>query len=273
MSADHPAGAGDSRSGPIGRWLLSRPDGTLLRWLFRGVLAAAVTVLAMDLVELRSAHRSNVPELGPWGEPAMRDVLPPARKGDGAAPARDAVPSVTGATFDGPARFELVRGGRLRLEGAIDPGSADRFAQEVAVRGDYVETVVLSSPGGSVRDALEIGRLIREQGYATEVEPDGYCASSCPLIFAAGVDRRATSSSAIGVHQVFSTGIQEVTGIEGMDNAQRTSAEVQRYLIDMGIDPRVWIHAMETPPTELFYFSADELVELDLATEVAAADS
>ena len=273
MSAAPRAGAGAPPAGRFGHWILSRPDGTILRWLFRGLLAAAVVVLAMDLAELRSAHEGNAPDFGPWGEPAMRDALPPAREREGSAPGRDSLPPVTGTGFDTPVRFELVSGGRLRFDGAMDPGSAGRFAEEIAARGDYVETVVLSSPGGSVRDALEIGRLIREQGYATAVEPDSYCASSCPLVFAAGVERRAASSSAISVHQVFSAGIQELTGTEGMDSAQRTSAEVQRYLIEMGIDPLVWVHAMETPAAELFYFTAEELVDLDLATEVAAADS
>jgi len=49
-----------------------------------------------------------------------------------------------------------------------------------------VKTVVLRSPGGSVQDALAMGRLIREKQFATEVEAGRYCASSCPLVFAGG---------------------------------------------------------------------------------------
>jgi hypothetical protein len=39
----------------------------------------------------------------------------------------------------------------------------------------------------------------------------------------------------------------------------------------MGIDPLVWVHAMETPKDELFYFKPDELVRLKLATGKADA--
>ena len=35
----------------------------------------------------------------------------------------------------------------------------------------------------------------------------------------------------------------------------------------MGIDLTVWVHAMETPKDELFYFKPDELLALKLATQ------
>ena len=51
-----------------------------------------------------------------------------------------------------------------------------------------------------------------------------------------------------------------------MESVQRISAECQRYLRDIGIDQLVWIHAMETPKDELFYFKPAELLSLKLAT-------
>jgi hypothetical protein len=98
--------------------------------------------------------------------------------------------------------FDLLGDGRLIANGTIRPGTAKVFAAEIAKRGSYVKTVVLHSRGGSVSDAIEMGRLIRQKQLATEVESGRYCASSCPLIFADGVERRAGQSAAIGVHQV-----------------------------------------------------------------------
>jgi hypothetical protein len=37
----------------------------------------------------------------------------------------------------------------------------------------------------------------------------------------------------------------------------------------MGVDPEVWIHAMETPKEKLFYFTADSLIRLKLATTLS----
>jgi hypothetical protein len=34
----------------------------------------------------------------------------------------------------------------------------------------------------------------------------------------------------------------------------------------MGIDPRVWINAMETPPQAMFYFTPAELTEFKLVS-------
>ena len=162
--------------------------------------------------------------------------------------------------------FDLVGDGRLMAVGTIRPGTAKTFAAEIAKRGGYVKTVVLHSPGGSVGDALEMGRLIRQKNFSTEVENGGYCASSCPLVFAGGVERRAGDGAAIGVHQVTTFAINGVapTADKGMDSVQRVAAECQKYLLDMGIDPLVWVHAMETPKDEVFYFKPDELVQLKL---------
>jgi hypothetical protein len=164
--------------------------------------------------------------------------------------------------------FDLRAAGRLMATGTIRPGTAKVFAAEIEKHGNYVKTVVLHSPGGSVSDAIEMGRLIRQQQFATEVESGRYCASSCPLVFAGGLERRAGERAAIGVHQVTAlvANGSALGAIEGMDSVQRMSAECQKYLLDMAIDPMVWVHAMQTPPDQLFYFTGDELLKLKLAT-------
>ena len=139
--------------------------------------------------------------------------------------------------------FDLQSGGRLVATGTIVPGSAKAFAAEVDKRGDYVKTVVLHSPGGSLEDALSMGRLIRERKFATEVQNGHYCASACPLVFAGGVERRAGAKAGVGVHRA----IVVSGGRDGAADGQLVSARAQRYLRDMGVDPAVWIYAMETP--------------------------
>jgi hypothetical protein len=126
---------------------------------------------------------------------------------------------------------------------------------------------VLNSPGGSVTDALAMGRLIREKRFATEVEAGKYCVSSCPLVFAGGVDRRAGETATIGVHQM-TTMRSAANGLprDEMSLAQNISARCQRYLSDMGVSLQVWVHAMETPHDRLFVFKADELKSLNLVT-------
>jgi hypothetical protein len=236
-----------------------RSDDPLLRGLFGLMLAGTVAVLALDYAELQ-ARGSD--------EPALPSITAPAVPG----PADEKQPPVR-ADEKMPSRmtFELVGDGRLLATGAIQPGTADVFAAEVAKRSSYVKTVVLHSPGGSVGDALAMGRLIRKHGFATEVER--LCASSCPLVFAGGTERRAGEKAAIGVHQVFSVTASSARAGNPMESGQRVSAECQRYLHEMGVDPQVWMHAMETPKERLYYFKADELLTLKLATAHGRARS
>jgi hypothetical protein len=166
-----------------------------------------------------------------------------------------------------PMTFELISGGKLMATGTITPGISQSFAAEAGKRGDYVKTVVLNSPGGSVADALAMGRLIRERKFATEVEAGKYCVSSCPLVFAGGVERRAGDRAEIGVHQVAAIhSAANGPSRDEMSVAQNISARCQRYLGDMGVSLQVWVHAMETPHDRLFMFKPDELKSLNMVT-------
>jgi hypothetical protein len=229
------------------------------------MLATTAGLLAVDLSELSAVVPVSEPSTVPATPAATPSALPELRRAGG--------PSGPLPSFDerlrAPMTFDLGAGGRLLATGTITPGSAQTFAAEIAKRGSYVTTVVLSSPGGSVSDALAMGRLIRDKSFATEVEAGHYCASSCPLVFAGGIARRAGENAAIGVHQVSTSAKIQLSSGEGMQDAQIVSAVCQRYLREMGVDPDVWIHAMETPSERLFYFRPDELLSLKLATEVA----
>jgi len=249
------------------RWLGGRPDDDVLRWLYRGLVVATVAVLALDYDDLRQAVSGAPPALPATEMPSAEPL--PARPQDGKR--RTAPLPQPDAQLRNAMTFDLTGDGRMVATGTITPGTAKTFAAEIAKRGSYVKTVVLRSPGGSVQDALAMGRLIREKQFATEVEAGRYCASSCPLVFAGGAERRAGAKAAIGVHQVFAVGQTELSQADGMDSAQRISATAQKYLRDMGVDLGVWVHAMETPRDELYYFQPAELLELKLATEAAGA--
>jgi hypothetical protein len=259
-------------------WLSNNPDETVLRWIFRGLVTVIVAALAADLAgtngwivppdpatpttEIKHGPTLDLPSIIPS---ILAPLLPGGDKR--ATP----LPQPEGALAK-PMTFELVGGGRLIANGTITPGISQAFATEIGKRGDYIKTVILNSPGGSVVDALAMGRLIREKNLATEVEAGKYCASSCPLMFAGGVERRAGDKAVIGVHQVaaIATAAQTPPRDE-MSLGQKISALCQRYLGDMGINLQVWVHAMETPHDKLFVFKPDELKSLNLVTQPAVA--
>jgi hypothetical protein len=248
-----------------------------LRWIFRSVVTVTIAVLAVDLASMQGW----IADPGPVATPAEIELRSPALNLPGMPsilapllPGGDKrlvpLPQPDGAMAQ-PMTFELVGGGKLMATGTITPGSSQSFAAEVGKRGDYVKTVVLNSPGGSVTDALAMGRLIRERKFATEVEAGKYCASSCPLVFAGGVERRAGDRATIGVHQV--AAIRAAANgppRDEMSVAQNISARCQRYLGEMGVSLQVWVHAMETPHDRLFVFEPDELKLLNMVTAGAA---
>jgi hypothetical protein len=254
--------------GRLRDWARNNPEDGVLRLLLSGLIAGTIAVVALDYTQMLNAPERQTTGLPggaeePSTEAPSAQPLPSRRGGD----RRRGGLRTADKALAAPITFELAGDGRLIATGTIDPGAATRFAAEVEKRGSYIRTVVLHSPGGSVQDALRIGRQIREKGFHTAVEDGAYCASSCPLVFAGGVERQAAPKASIGVHQIFAAQSNApVNAADAMNNAQRISAECQRYLGDMGVDLQVWVHAMETPKDELFYFRPDELVSLKLAT-------
>jgi hypothetical protein len=256
-------------------FLAGNPDEAVLRWIFRGVVSITIIVLAADLAGANGWIDTTKPAAEvrrDMPSPDLPDVVPSilaplAPGGDKRLTPR---PQADGAMAR-PMTFELVGGGRLMATGTITPGISEAFAAEIAKRGDYIKTVVLNSPGGSVTDALAMGRLIRERNFTTEIEAGKYCASSCPLLFAGGSERRVGDKAVVGVHQVAAVGAASGVPRDEMNVAQNISARCQRYLGDMGVNLQVWVHAMETPHDKLFVFRPDELKSLNLVTTAAAA--
>ena len=254
-------------------WAAALDDGEILRTAFYGLLAVTIVVVVMDYRGLTGEPASPPPAAS---APDDAPILPAF---DPSAPQGKPGPLVTTdvALLRQPLALSLGPGGVLSATGTIDTGAAGRFAAELAARGEYVKTVALDSPGGSLTDALAIGRLIRRKGLGTRVVAGALCASSCPLVFAGGSRREAAAGAAIGVHQFYLTGNAletlagaHATGAEAaslaMADAQKTAADISRYLSDMGIDPATWLHALDTPPDRLYYFTAGELISLKLAT-------
>ncbi len=245
-------------------YLLSADDGTLMRHAFHALLATAAVFILIDWNELSAAG-----DTGPGldvTQPQTTPILPPALtegEPDNAPSEITADPQVLKQAI----RFELRPGGILTAQGSIEPGAATRFAAEIEARGEYVKTVQLDSPGGSVSDALTMSKLIREKKLGTKVATGALCTSSCPIVMAGGVTRAADKGAVVGVHQIFNGSTVKLSADQAMSDAQRTTAEINRHLETMGIKSGIWLHAMETPPDRLYYLTADEMKEFALVTD------
>lgn len=256
-------------------WLKSRPDGSLLRFVLHGMIGFVAVMLVTDLRAIVNGTGQD-PYITPAVDPVrmerpapddqIRPYLPHTRP---LAPGDPLTARPQGENEASPMRFRLGTHGAAFADGTIVPGTADALEAFLATEAAAgITELVLHSPGGSVQDATEMARLIREKNLGTRILPDGYCASSCPLVFAGGVGRIAAVTSWVGVHQVFALTTAFGSLAEGMDQGQRVSAEALKLLAELGVDPLLWTHAMETPRDRLYLFTPEEMLDLKLATEI-----
>jgi hypothetical protein len=119
----------------------------------------------------------------------------------------------------------------IQAEGEITTSTPARFEKVFKAMGATKLPIVITSPGGSIEAALQIGHMIRKRkldvylgwtnfyvcwpnNRSCKLPPEhhgiyrgemmtvtAFCNSACPLILAAGVNRLVDSSTAVGVHQ------------------------------------------------------------------------
>jgi hypothetical protein len=157
--------------------------------------------------------------------------------GFGAAQATPKPVETAFLAIDRPMQIKRVRGSDAKCEpkcpewisaeGKIVPGTAADFRQMINSLGARKLPVLIHSGGGAVRDAMAIGRLIRDRQLDVAVgrtEFDGcvddatcptryglrgkvvdfhaICASACALLLAGGERRFVAPLAFVGVHQI-----------------------------------------------------------------------
>ncbi|MDO6587307.1 hypothetical protein Q4543_17475 [Salipiger sp. 1_MG-2023] len=173
---------------------------------------------------------------------------------------------------DLPKRLILTQdsGTTWRLEGTIAGGDAERIIDQLTAADPAIATLILQSPGGSVQDALQIGRHLRDAGIGTAMLRGEICYSACPYLFAGGAERRIEDGASLGVHQHYFGESTILPAFVAVESIQRGQGEVMTYLNDMGIDPMVMQHALTTPSDEIYVLLPEELDRYGFET---AADS
>lgn len=160
---------------------------------------------------------------------------------------------------------------RIEISGKIVPSDVDKFALLVSrLRPDFeIVDVDLSSSGGDVLAAMQIGEIVRREWLWTTV-PDGPppkgCLSACVLILAAGAVRVVSAESRVGIHRPYFDHVL----FAGLDRAQAKSKydalsqSVAAYLAKMGIPERLYQEMMKVPSSEIRVLSPDDMTALNL---------
>jgi hypothetical protein len=157
----------------------------------------------------------------------------------------------------------------LAISGTIGAAAAgwfrDRLDEAHLKAGD---SVVLSSPGGDLNQALIIGAVLRSRGLVTAVgtfDASGrlrpsYCASACVIAYAGGQVRLDVPGSLLGVHRFTSSGIER----DPVADTQRTAGIILNYMTRMGVSPSI-LEAMSAT-SEVHWLSDQEARGMRLVT-------
>ncbi len=137
----------------------------------------------------------------------------------------------------------------IALDGEVSGSFYEDFRRALDARPD-ARVMVLNSPGGSVTSALAVAWDVHERGMSTIVRSGAGCYSACAYIFFAGKPREADGE--LGVHQI---------SAEVADNVltQTTLGDIIDALNTFGVDQRVIVTMLHTPPEDIYVFSPTEL--------------
>lgn len=196
----------------------------------------------------------------------------PAPKHSCVGDCRDWVEAVGVITSDTPALFEKIANGH-------DLSSA---------------TVVLNSGGGSVLDAIALGRVWRAAGLHTTVghvvtsegpngktrtiKPNAYCESMCVFLLLAGESRFIPNEAHVRVHQIWmgdraSDAKAAAYAAQDLMIVQRDVGRLAKYTFDMGGTGDLLSLALSVPPWEpLHELTRAELRLSNLVTDEAVAE-
>lgn len=155
-----------------------------------------------------------------------------------------------------PSLIVGLAGDTVRLEGDLADGTAERLSHLLAAHPG-VRVLSLSSDGGLVDEAREIGRLARERRLTTYV-PDS-CVSACTLAFVYGSERLAAPGAKLGFHAPYVT--DEAGAASQLDGAEERAAYE-----DAGIDGEFAAEAIRVASTEIWYPDAARLLAARVVT-------
>jgi len=159
-----------------------------------------------------------------------------------------------------PFFYDTDTPGVLYLEGGIDSRTDFRLGRALHRFSD-VETLVLSSEGGTVYDGLSMATTIREYELKTMIPSGGECYSACAYLFFAGVERE--SEGKLGVHQLDGLGGDFTFG-------QEILSEVFDSLHSYGVPGQVIVKMLRTPPEQMFVYYPDQLAGMGVLGAVGA---
>src|SRR6266513_6542573 len=174
---------------------------------------------------------------------------------------------------------------------AETPSDFDAFARDHQLKG---ETVVLDSSGGSVNDAIALGRRFRAlemvttvgvsvltpsaRGERAHVSPEVYCESMCVFLLLSGKSRYVPEQAHVRVHQIWMGDRADNAraasySADDLMTMERDIGRLAKYTFDMGGAGDLLSLSLNVPPWETLHeLSREELRVTNVATSDLVAE-
>lgn len=239
--------------------LFSSPQRVIRAVLVSQVLMG-LAIVGIDLLRSPGAAAPGLFSPATQG-PSVRPYRPDLRPSDPSRPGAPAMRPMPNAL-----EFEAADDA-IRITGQIAPGDADRLVKWLEQTRPQATQVMLDSSGGSVSDALAIGRTIRSARYSTTIADGAVCLSACPYVLAGGTGRQVAEGGIVGVHQHYFGKNTILPAFMAVADVQRAQASVMDYLVQMGVDLRLMPLALRTSPEDINILTMDQLRDLGLISD------
>lgn len=148
----------------------------------------------------------------------------------------------------------------ILIKGEIIKGD-DKVFRNIALKTENA-IVIFNSPGGLIRPALEIGKIIRIKGFSTSIL-NSDCTSACAIAWLAGQPRMLSKKSSVGFHAVY---IEDEAGQKtpnGVGNAL-----VGSYLSNLGLNDSVVAYVTEAPPNDIKWLTKEHADKIGLSVSI-----
>lgn len=157
---------------------------------------------------------------------------------------------------------------------------------------NYSPTIYFASNGGNLIAGLELGEIIRDKGYSTNIGYtkttsneefgadrykalvfDGSCLSACAYAYLGGVRRDIYEKSKYGLHQHYDQNSLENFDTKTASQLDRTFDQIVtglilEYAIKMDINPKVVSTASLQTPDGIHYLSKKEMVNWNVINSI-----
>ena len=192
----------------------------------------------------------------------------------------------------------------IAAEGAFDTGAATRLRAFLSRQRNTNLPIYFHSPGGLADRAFSVGWMMRERGMTAGVsrtKPEACrtlddkacnalkrsgqpltaelsalaaCNSACVYALIGAKERRVPPGARLGVHsskliKLYSDGrVAVVHPGAARNQAQVREAQTRKYIVEMGIDAKLFEIVSKTPHESVHYLSRDEIARLRIDPRV-----